>query len=47
MRQFNFLLNLFFYTKRDIKGLLTDIVAQQKMWYNQVYTKNEDKHYVY
>jgi len=43
MRQFNFLLNLFFYTKRDIKGLLTDIVAHQKLWYNQVYTRNEGK----
>ena len=41
MRQLNFLLNLFFYDKRDIKGLLTDITAQQKMWYNQVYTRNE------
>jgi len=43
MRLFNFLLNLFFYTKRDINRLLTDIVAHQKMWYNQVYTRNEGK----
>ena len=43
MSQLNFLLNLFFYDKRDIKGLLTDITARQKMWYNQVYTRNEGK----